>query len=414
VTPTPDRDRAVEELLRARRARHAEPAPPSEAACPAASELAAWADGSLPAREAERLEAHLATCGHCEAVLAAFATATPPAPVPAWRRWAILVPFAAATAAAAVWLIVWPGRRVAVTPQSSVAVLDAPASRPAAGAPAPAPNTVAAPRAGEAAARPPRRGTSPVAAAPTGTPSGDFSTDQVLAPRAKVAQNQAALAAPRPQPPAVPTPTFRAAEPAPTPPPPPPAAPIQPARQADMRSATVVAESPLVDTKKSSVAEFASPALDSVTVVTGGADVSVAGASGAAMARGGGGGGRGVGASASSATPRPIGPTRWRILASGAVERLSADGPIWRPVVTDSTVQLTGGAAPSATTCWLVGKGGAVLVTHDAEHFVRVDIPEPRDLVSVTATMLAVTVTAADGSRFTTVDGGLTWKRPTP
>jgi hypothetical protein len=431
VTPTPDRDRAVEELLRARRTRDAEPAPPADATCPDASQLAAWADGALSAREAEALESHLATCVHCEAVLAAFAKAAPPSRPPFWRRWAVLVPLAAATAAAAVWFIVVPERQHPVGPAPTVARLEPPglALPPSAAAPPQASQEVAPPAAARA---PEKESAAPTArrAAPSDRKPGAFTTDQLLAPSAKAVPTRPAPA-PEPQPAAPPLPVFRPVQPPalPSPPPPPPVAAQAglPARNADARSATVVAESPLVDTKKvATLVEFTSPMVDAVdqpTVTTGGGDASAAAGASVVGARGGGGGRGGArggaqggfgGGIAQGEVLKPVGPTRWRILASGTVERASGDGAAWSPIAIDPSVRLTSGVAPSATTCWLVGRGGVVLVAKDAVHFVRMDIPVPLDLVSVTATALAVTVTAADGSTFMTVDGGLTWKRPTP
>jgi hypothetical protein len=408
VTPTPDRDRAVEGLLRARRA---QPVEPATAVCPDASQLAAWADGSLSAREAEQLEAHLTTCAHCEAVLAAFANTAPPVPPPFWRRWAVLVPLAAAAAAAAVWLVVAPGQHVNVVPVPTVARLEAP-GLPAGPAPAPTPERreVARPGAPTPAPKESRRST-PAGTRPSGLTAGDLTADKVDATRAKVASDRAAQPNPPPAP-AAPPPNFQAAQPRP------PSVPPMPAPPPPPPAATVVAESPLIDTKKTAtLAEFTSPVFefDSAAVVTGGGDASSQGLAGGGGGRGAraGRGGAGGAAAAQAVPATPAGPTRWRILTSGAVERSVGDGSPWSPVAIDPAVRLTSGVAPSPTTCWLVGRAGAVLVSKDAVHFVRMDIPQPLDLVSVTASAIAVTVTAADGSTFTTLDGGLTWRKPT-
>src|SRR4051812_13231963 len=47
--------------------------------CPDAELIAAWADGTLYGAAAESLEAHLADCERCQAVLATFAATEPDA-----------------------------------------------------------------------------------------------------------------------------------------------------------------------------------------------------------------------------------------------------------------------------------------------------------------------------------------------
>jgi photosystem II stability/assembly factor-like uncharacterized protein len=60
---------------------------------------------------------------------------------------------------------------------------------------------------------------------------------------------------------------------------------------------------------------------------------------------------------------------------------------------------------------WIVGADGTVLVTTDGERWQPRAFPEPVDLVGVTASSDATaTVTTRDGRRFTTADGGRTWR----
>jgi hypothetical protein len=72
--------------------------------------LAAWAEGRLPRREANLVETHLATCAHCQEVVAVFARTADALPDPreapaAGRlRWRWVIPAAAAATAAAIWL----------------------------------------------------------------------------------------------------------------------------------------------------------------------------------------------------------------------------------------------------------------------------------------------------------------------
>ena len=101
---------------------------------------------------------------------------------------------------------------------------------------------------------------------------------------------------------------------------------------------------------------------------------------------------------------------RWRATA-GRIERSEDAGASWIavPAIGES---ITGGTAPSGSTCWLIGANGLVLVSSDGMTFARVPIPERVDLTAITATdARTATVTAADGRRFSTTDAGLTWRR---
>ncbi len=70
------------------------------------------------------------------------------------------------------------------------------------------------------------------------------------------------------------------------------------------------------------------------------------------------------------------------------------------------------GAAPSANVCWLVGSDGLILVTKDAKNWKKVSPPEDTDFVAVSAEDGPnATVTAADGRKFATHNGGKKWKR---
>ena len=109
---------------------------------------------------------------------------------------------------------------------------------------------------------------------------------------------------------------------------------------------------------------------------------------------------------AAPSTPAP--PIRWRILSTGVVQR-STDGTNWIVVSVDAGVRA--GVAPSPQVCWLVGELGLVLRATDGATFQRVSFPERVDLASVTATSdRQATVTTSGGRRFTTDDGGRTWR----
>jgi photosystem II stability/assembly factor-like uncharacterized protein len=60
----------------------------------------------------------------------------------------------------------------------------------------------------------------------------------------------------------------------------------------------------------------------------------------------------------------------------------------------------------------VVGRSGTVLLTTDGRQWRRIVFPIATDLAAVQAVdARAATVTAADGRRFRTVDGGVTWER---
>lgn len=107
-------------------------------------------------------------------------------------------------------------------------------------------------------------------------------------------------------------------------------------------------------------------------------------------------------------SPNPA--SRWRIFGA-ALERSENSGTTWTPLlaVGDS---VTGGTAPAAAICWLIGRAGLVMVTADGVTFARVPLPERVDVTSITATdARAATVTTADGRRFTTNDSGRNWRQ---
>jgi hypothetical protein len=89
-------------------------------------------------------------------------------------------------------------------------------------------------------------------------------------------------------------------------------------------------------------------------------------------------------------------------------------GPGWSAVPTDVAAQLTAGAAPSTSVCWLVGRGGVVMISIDeGRNWRRLAFPEITDLSAVRATdARTASVTTADGRMFSTSDGGVTWNRP--
>ncbi|HUJ30676.1 MAG TPA: hypothetical protein VLY23_05305 [Candidatus Acidoferrum sp.] len=107
----------------------------------------------------------------------------------------------------------------------------------------------------------------------------------------------------------------------------------------------------------------------------------------------------------------PIASVQWRISGGGFIERSEDGGATWHGQEPYAGAHLLGGSAPSARICWLVGRGGLVVVTRDATNWKRLPPPAPVDLIAVSAkSASSATVIAADGRRFATHDEGKKWK----
>jgi photosystem II stability/assembly factor-like uncharacterized protein len=110
------------------------------------------------------------------------------------------------------------------------------------------------------------------------------------------------------------------------------------------------------------------------------------------------------------AIPSPDRDSQWRIVGSGAVEHTSDGGASWQSQPIGVTTAIRAGAAPDARVCWLAGVAGVVLRTTDGATWTRIPFPEPVEIVAVHATDAGhATVSTADGRRFATSDGGVTW-----
>ena len=107
----------------------------------------------------------------------------------------------------------------------------------------------------------------------------------------------------------------------------------------------------------------------------------------------------------------PEGSTRWRITKPGSVQRSNDAGATWETQATGVSAAITGGAAPSDSVCWLVGKSGVVLQSIDGRSWRLVPFPQAVDLVAISAAdERLATVTTIEGRTFTTADAGKTWK----
>lgn len=101
---------------------------------------------------------------------------------------------------------------------------------------------------------------------------------------------------------------------------------------------------------------------------------------------------------------------RWRIGPGGSVDRSTTGGQSWESTNIEGGNPLTAGSSPAPLVSWLVGPRATVLRTVDGSTFERVAFPESVDLVAVRAESAAVAVvTAANGRRFRTENGGQSW-----
>jgi len=102
---------------------------------------------------------------------------------------------------------------------------------------------------------------------------------------------------------------------------------------------------------------------------------------------------------------------RWRLFPNGTIEHLEPNGS-WQEQTSGVTSNLRAGAAPSPTTCWIVGAGGTILRTVDGEHWQRINSPTSADLLAVYAMDASTaTITNDRGKSFSTSDGGATWRQ---
>jgi hypothetical protein len=107
-------------------------------------------------------------------------------------------------------------------------------------------------------------------------------------------------------------------------------------------------------------------------------------------------------------TPNP--ELLWRVTGGGLIERSVNGGASWHEQLTAVNAHLMAGAAPGEKVCWLVGRGGLILLTKDAINWEKILPPIPADFIAVRARdRSSATVTATDGQRFTTGDGGKKW-----
>jgi len=331
--------------------------------CLDAETMAAWADGGLSGEALESVQAHVADCARCQALAGALARIEAAAPsvqpsryTRGWLAW--LVPLTAAAAGVALWVAVPRDRGVAPEKRST----SAPAStaivarQPPAEAPTKEPAALADGLLSDAA-----RNARAKNVVPGSVARQDAAADQIEVDKADRTQ-------------------------------PSPSNAIRLFGTAAQADAGMRAAAPTAPGAVPSAAQLPAPLRSEASTRV----LARAGARGVVVV----------------ASPDPS--IRWRI-AGSVVERSTDGGGGWEDVPTGVTAELTAGAAPSTTVCWVVGRGGVVLLSTDGRSWRHPTFPEPTDLSSVSATdALVASVTTADGRVFVTTDAGLTWTRRPP
>jgi hypothetical protein len=121
----------------------------------------------------------------------------------------------------------------------------------------------------------------------------------------------------------------------------------------------------------------------------------------------------------SSLLKAPSASTLWRAGKGGIIEHSTDAGKTWASQASPSQQDWLAGAPVSDTVCWLVGRNGAIARTMDGERWERVAPPAQAadasgklpDWTGVAAgDSQSATITASDGRRFATQDGGKTWQ----
>jgi photosystem II stability/assembly factor-like uncharacterized protein len=108
----------------------------------------------------------------------------------------------------------------------------------------------------------------------------------------------------------------------------------------------------------------------------------------------------------------------WRAGKGGIIERSTDAGKTWRAQTSPLRDDWLAGAAVSDTVCWLAGRNGAIVQTTNGKRWKRIISPTQSaasgklpDWINVTASSAQVaTITANDQRRYTTRDGGKTWR----
>jgi len=369
--------------------------------CPDAEELAAYFERSLDAASMTRCEAHVASCLGCQERLAALVRSEP-VPVPAarpslawlWspRSLAWATPALIGVIAVTVWLASRPGRLPEQTMQ--MAARSAPEQPPL------------PPLQREVIEEPELKLPPEPPAASARAKGGAVARNEAVARMAEAPSQVAPVAVPPPA-----SEAMRAREPAAlakeqAPP---------PFEEAKAKQAPLPVKEQAARPLDAARAKEAAPlatgqaAAPQVQASERVADTAITprkpGAAASGLAA--------IGATRPGARTiaAPGGRLMWRLGPGGQIARSIDGGRSWQAWMT-ADAELLAGSAPSDTVCWMVGRAGTVLRTHDGQQWNHVASPVSLDLVGIDAVDAQnATVTAADGSRYVTGDGGKTWQR---
>jgi hypothetical protein len=409
--------------------------------CPDAEVLAAYVDSGLADEEIARVEAHLATCASCRALMARLSPidAAAPAAAPTVRffsidaRWgALAATFLVAAVAWMVWPRATPGPAMTMARQEVAAPGGAAPGGGAGAPPAASPNPVpAGPQAMLDAAPPPRaRAQAARSALPAAPPAAvakqeaavaalaeegaraverreaDLQSARAARPNTVAGRDLARVAAPPPAatvtPPPVrpdapaPAPVVAAAQPVAAPRPPSPAAAEPEARNAAADRQAQKAADASRD-QFGAGGRFAKA--EAERAATGQTAVAQAAASSMAITE-----------SPWPTFAEPEGRLRWRIVQGRFIESSSDGGTTWNRSFAGRGITIVAGSAPSMSAAWACGANGVVLRRAVPGEWTLVKSPSSEDLVSIAATSDAVArVTTRSRQVFETTDGGATW-----
>lgn len=420
--------------------------------CPDAEIIAAYSEQALAPDETAQWEGHFATCARCRNVLRVLAASSDAplaqkevshlgelvskiqAPVAidskaggtarpnrsAWRtRW--LAPAIGVAAVLIVWLAMRPPWRATNQGSSQVLVAQAPkeelpqSSAPQQAAPPPAADQALKDTQAQDQKAPAREDYLAKALPPDSSANAPAAAGAVPGAEAGVAAGKASKVSPSVAGAANAVPEKKApdassnerqlqASAPPSPPAPPPPSPAVPHSTA--QSVIVTEAAPTIETTNGALSSSSQPEAP--------ANLPLNGRNFQSLSRVNGTPGNAVLLKPSS------GASFWRAGKGGLIERSTDAGKTWVSQMSPSQQDWLAGAPFSDTVCWLAGRKGAIARTVDGEHWDLIPPPTQSagaggvqpDWIGISALdALSATVTSADGRKFTTSDGGLTWQR---
>jgi len=107
----------------------------------------------------------------------------------------------------------------------------------------------------------------------------------------------------------------------------------------------------------------------------------------------------------------PVEQYAWRVWPGGKIEYSFDSLRTWETQKSGVTVDLTGGSAPTAKICWVIGKAGTILLTTDQGRHWKKLVSPIADIAGIEALdgKRASIWTASHKQSFETNDGGVTW-----